>query len=358
MSETFRIPDLDLSSDATPGVPLVIIDLEQFRGAAPEMIEHAAGAIGDAIAPVVVVSRHAVPDGLEPITTAATFTLTTNPDADHDPRLVQVSDPDTAVARLRAAVEHAPRAAVACGQLLRQTTQLATTPALAAEAATYSMLLGGPEFATWYANRKPRHPPVRPDRDLVRLERTGDRLSITLDHAERRNALSTAMREELLAAVQLADLDTSITTVEIAGGGPAFCSGGDLDEFGRATDPTAAYLVRLDRAPWRLLDHIADRLLVRLHGACIGAGAEMAAFAGTVHADRGTFFEFPEVRMGLVPGAGGTVSVPRRIGRWRSAWLMLTGERLSAQTALMWGLVDQLTEADPELTAGCNHRRP
>lgn len=70
----------------------------------------------------------------------------------------------------------------------------------------------------------------------------------------------------------------------------------------------------------------------------------MAAFAGTVIAAPGTFFRFPEVRMGLVPGAGGTVSVPRRIGRWRAAWLMLTGERLSAEAALRWGLVDRLTD--------------
>jgi enoyl-CoA hydratase/carnithine racemase len=50
--------------------------------------------------------------------------------------------------------------------------------------------------------------------------------------------------------------------------------------------------------------------------------------------------------MGLVPGAGGTVSVPRRIGRWRAAWLMLTGTRLDAGTALRWGLVDEIDDHD------------
>jgi enoyl-CoA hydratase/carnithine racemase len=49
--------------------------------------------------------------------------------------------------------------------------------------------------------------------------------------------------------------------------------------------------------------------------------------------------------MGLVPGAGGSVSVPRRIGRWRAAWLMLTGDRLPAATALPWGLVDEIRQA-------------
>jgi enoyl-CoA hydratase/carnithine racemase len=54
------------------------------------------------------------------------------------------------------------------------------------------------------------------------------------------------------------------------------------------------------------------------------------------------WFELPEVGMGLVPGAGGTVSLPRRIGRQRTAWLALSGARLDADTALAWGLVDEI----------------
>jgi enoyl-CoA hydratase/carnithine racemase len=74
----------------------------------------------------------------------------------------------------------------------------------------------------------------------------------------------------------------------------------------------------------------------------VGAGIELPAFARRVVADRGAFFELPEVGMGLVPGAGGTVSLPRRIGPQRTAWLALTGRRLDAETALSWGLVDDL----------------
>jgi hypothetical protein len=124
--------------------------------------------------------------------------------------------PDLTGERLRAAVERSPRAAIACGQLLRQTFPVRTGAGLAAEAAAYSTLLGGPEFARWLA------------------------------------------------------------------------------------------------------------------------------YAGKVVADPGAFFALPEVGMGLVPGAGGSVSAPRRIGRWRAAWLMLTGDRLPAATALRWGLVDEI----------------
>jgi enoyl-CoA hydratase/carnithine racemase len=102
----------------------------------------------------------------------------------------------------------------------------------------------------------------------------------------------------------------------------------------------AAYLVRLSRAPWRVIDRIAAKVTVTAQGACIGAGTEMTAYAGRVIAATDAFFAPPEVHMGLVPGAGGSVSVPRRICRWRAAWLMLTGDRLPATMALRWGLVD------------------
>jgi enoyl-CoA hydratase/carnithine racemase len=178
----------------------------------------------------------------------------------------------------------------------------------------------------------------------VAVTRDGGRLSIVLNVPERRNAFSADVRESLLDAVLLAEADESIESVELRGAGPAFCSGGDLDEFGTATDLVAACLVRLSRAPWRVIERIAPKVTVFAHGGCVGAGTEIAAYAGRVIAAPDAFFALPEVQMGLVPGAGGSVSVVRRIGRWRAAWLMLTGDRLPASTALRWGLVDEIAQ--------------
>jgi enoyl-CoA hydratase/carnithine racemase len=249
--------------------------------------------------------------------------------------------PEPAVERVREAVLRSPRAAIACGQLVRQTAVLGTGEGLAAEAAAYSLLLGGSEFGRWLGQRgaaRPRTPAAEP----VLVRRDGARLSIVLNVPERRNAFSAAVREALLDAVLLAEADETIESVELSGAGPAFCSGGDLDEFGTATDLVAAWLVRLSRAPWRVIDRIASKVTVHAHGACVGAGTEIAAYAGRVVAAPDAFFALPEVRMGLVPGAGGSVSVVRRIGRHRAAWLMLTSERLPAPTALRWGLVDEI----------------
>jgi len=238
-------------------------------------------------------------------------------------------------------VLRSPRAAIACGQLVRQTAVLGTSEGLAAEATAYSLLLGGTEFRRWLGQRGPARPRT-PAAEPVLVRRDGARLSIALNVPERRNAFSAAVREALLDAVLLAEADETIESVQLSGAGPAFCSGGDLDEFGTATDLVAACLVRLSRAPWRVIDRIAPKVTVYAHGACVGAGTEMAAYAGRVVAAPDAFFALPEVRMGLVPGAGGSVSVVRRIGRWRAAWLMLTGDRLPAATALRWGLVDEI----------------
>jgi enoyl-CoA hydratase/carnithine racemase len=81
---------------------------------------------------------------------------------------------------------------------------------------------------------------------------------------------------------------------------------------------------------------------VIVHGACVGAGVELPAFAGRVVARPDARFRLPEVAMGLVPGAGGTVSIPRRIGRQATALLALTGDTIDAPTALALGLVDEI----------------
>ncbi|MFJ1456409.1 enoyl-CoA hydratase/isomerase family protein [Nocardia sp. N2S4-5] len=337
---------IDLGPDGQPGEPLVVLEPRRPHDLSAAEAVRLAAVAERAVPLVVTVLREPPPPQLRPLLSASTLTLVDQPVSERWQQVVTVPDVGAALDTLRRAVDHATRAAIACGHLLRQTAALPTTPALAAEAAVYSMLLGGSEFARWLAERGPARADPTPGGEPVRVRRDGAALSVTLDRPRRRNALNARMREELLAALAVADADPAIESVELSGAGPAFCSGGDLDEFGTATDLVAAYLVRLDRAPWAVMDRIAGRLTARVHGACIGAGAEMASFAGTVIAAPDTYFQFPELSMGLVPGAGGTVGVPRRIGRWRAAWLMLTGEPVPVRTALEWGLVDRLAETE------------
>ena len=127
------------------------------------------------------------------------------------------------------------------------------------------------------------------------------------------------MRDELAQSLSVAVVDESISSVVLRGNGPSFCSGGDLDEFGTRPDPATAHMTRLARSPARLIHQLAARTIVQLHGAAFGGGIEIAGFAGVVEAHPDTRIALPEVGLGLIPGAGGTVSLTHRIGRQRTA---------------------------------------
>lgn len=241
--------------------------------------------------------------------------------------------------RLMSSVAARPKAAAALALLLRN-VRGGKEDGLVAESAVYSMLQAGPEFATWRAGRSvsaPRSEVGAP----VTVARDGDRLTVTLSRPDRHNALNAAMRDALAEALA-AGLADPTATVLLQGDGPSFCSGGDLAEFGTAPDPATSHLVRLTRSPAALAARLGPRLEAHVHGACIGAGVELAAFASQVVAHPDTVFSLPELTLGLIPGSGGTVSLPARIGRHRTAWLALSGERIGAAQAQRWGLVDQI----------------
>ncbi len=247
--------------------------------------------------------------------------------------------------RLVAEIHASPEAAIGLVQLLRSGEALSLADAVVAESWVYSLLQNGRRYAQWLGERRPPTPRPAPTGDVVRLERHGDLLRVTLDRPEVRNAFSARLRDELVAALHLVALDPGIERVELRGSGLAFSSGGDLGEFGTAPDPLTAHAIRTTRSVGLGLARHATRITTFVHGTCVGAGVELPAFTGEVIAHSGTTFRLPEVAMGVVPGAGGTSSIPRRIGRHRTAALALSGLLIDATTALRWGLVDRIDDA-------------
>ena len=233
-----------------------------------------------------------------------------------------------------------PLAAEVLDEVLACSADLPVADALVVESLAYSMLLAGPDFATWLARRERR--PVPPSEHPVLVRRACDGLRITLNRPERRNAFGAAVREGLLDALAVAEADADLAVVVLEGAGPSFCSGGDLDEFGTTRDPVYAHRIRVERSVGLTVHRLRDRVRPVLHGACVGAGIEIPAFADHVVARADTTFRLPEIAMGLIPGAGGTVSMTRRIGRERLSWLARTGQAIDATTALAWGLVDEV----------------
>jgi enoyl-CoA hydratase/carnithine racemase len=274
----------------------------------------------------------------------ATFSLTEAQCADR--RVVTVESVREAIDELQERCQRWPIAAAVCEDVLRAFRPAASTYlGVITESLAYSTLQAGPEFDRWLADRGPATVPEQAD--PVVAERDGDTLRVRFNRPQRHNAFSTDARAALLEALEVARLDHAVTEVVLAGNGPSFCSGGDLAEFGSFTDPASAHLARTRHSPALVLDEITARLgtscRAEVHGRVLGSGLEMAAFCGHVTALPDSVLGLPELTLGLLPGAGGTVSITRRIGRWRTAYLVLSGRTIDAATALDWGLVDAIS---------------
>ncbi|MCV7359371.1 enoyl-CoA hydratase/isomerase family protein [Mycolicibacterium fluoranthenivorans] len=272
-----------------------------------------------------------------------TFTLTES--SSEDPRLITVDSVEQAVTELTERCARWPQAAAVCDDVLRALDPAAPAfGGVITESLAYSTLQAGPEFGRWLAGRGPVQMPVLPD--PVQAERAGDTLFVRFNRPQRHNAFTTDARAALLEALEVARLDDGITEVVLTGNGRSFCSGGDLAEFGTFDDPASAHLARTRYSPALVLDELAGRLGPRcravVHGQVLGSGLEMAAYCGHVRCHPDAVLGLPELALGLIPGAGGTVSITRRIGRWRTAYLVLSGRTIDARTARAWGLVDEI----------------
>ena len=330
-----------LATDGVVDAPLLIVDLDRPVSAAT--IDRARTRIAASDRLLVGVRRG------QGSSHNAVFDLIDGLDAtivgsdSDDRRIICAADPDQCLSTLSEAVKRNTHAALILGQVLRLADDLPIAHAIDIESLAYSTLLGGPGFRRWLHERGPRPMPPPARQEPVLMRRDGSRLRITLNRPERRNAYGAEVRDGLVEGLRLAAHDPSITTIVLDGAGPSFSAGGDLDEFGTTPDLATAHLIRTRAGAARSMAQLADKIEARVHGTCVGAGIEVPAFADRVIATPEAMFRLPELSMGLIPGAGGCVSIPRRIGRWRTFWLCTTGSTLDAPTALAWGLIDRIT---------------
>lgn len=281
--------------------------------------------------------------GVLPDVNAAHFDvlLTTATDAAAPWVFVSPERLDAHVGQLANAVRDCPVAATMLCRVLRQTEAVPFVAGLEIESLAYSALLGGAEFAQWREKASPQ-PIPHSEEPLVIVERDADVVTLTLNYPDAQNAMTAAMRDALYAALANVLDDPSAPDVVLQGAGKCFSTGGALGEFGTATDLAEAHVVRTLRSCAVLLDRLGPRATVRLHGACVGSGLEVPAAAALRTATADAWFQLPELRMGLIPGAGGTASVARAIGRHRTAWMLLSAKRIDARQALAWGLVHEI----------------
>lgn len=185
----------------------------------------------------------------------------------------------------------------------------------------------------------------------ILLENDGHIGTITLHRPEVMNAVNQAMIDELRDALAIIDKDTELRVLIITGAGKAFQAGADIAELGAMTP---MQLLRWNEGLVRInasLEALRQPVIAALNGAAIGGGLELALACSLRVAAAGVKLALPEVKLGIIPGAGGTQRLPRLIGKGRATKMILTGETIRAEQAESMGLVDQVAPAGEALNA-------
>ena len=183
---------------------------------------------------------------------------------------------------------------------------------------------------------------MRPFETLI-YEKEDSVARISLARPAVLNAYNIQMRDDFSEALAAVSDDPEVRALLITGEGRGFCAGADLTEFGSAPSQVIARQVRWQRDVWGQMVNLDKPIVVAVHGYCIGSGLEIALLGDLRLAAEDTVFAMPEVRLGMIPAAGGTQTIPRIARPSQAMELLLTGRRFTAQEARSMGLVTRLS---------------
>lgn len=188
--------------------------------------------------------------------------------------------------------------------------------------------------------------------NLVELHFEDQTAILTLNRPAQRNALNRAVISELGANIAMLSGRKDLRAVILRGEGKAFAAGADIAEMEAMTPSQAEQFSRLGQRIFTAFENLPQPTIALVHGFALGGGLELAMACDVRIAAQGAQFGQPEVALGVLPGFGGSQRLPRMIGQARALYLLLTGDRIDAQTALSYGLVQQVVPEDGLLEAG------
>ena len=188
---------------------------------------------------------------------------------------------------------------------------------------------------------------IRPNLENVLYEKKGLIAYVTVDRPKVLNALNTPTWTDLKAAFEDAKADASVRGVILTGAGDkAFIAGADIGELAHLSAYEAEESSRFGQAVLDLIENLGKPVIAAINGFALGGGCETAmACTMRISVEHARFGQ-PEVKLGLLPGGGGTQRLPRLVGKGRALQLILTGETISAQEAYRIGLVNEVVSAD------------
>lgn len=191
------------------------------------------------------------------------------------------------------------------------------------------------------------------DRQTILLERESDGIAvITVNRPDKLNALNAGTIAALDGVLREAAADDAVRVVILTGAGEkAFVAGADIAELAKMGPVDGVQVSRAGQETFRFLERMRKPVIAVVNGFALGGGLELAMACHIRIASTKAKFGLPEVKLGIIPGYGGTVRLPRLVGRGRALELMLTGDMIDAQEALRIGLVNRVEEPDALLEA-------
>lgn len=175
-------------------------------------------------------------------------------------------------------------------------------------------------------------------------------LQIILNRPAQLNALSREVLERLDTIIKEAKADKSVKAVLLTGDGKAFCAGADIKQLAALNSSEGLIFAKFGQAVFNSLELLGKPSLAAIQGFAFGGGCELAMAATLRIATKTCVFGQPEVKLGVIPGFGGTQRLSRLIGKGRALEICLTGRRFSAEEAFQWGFLNEMTTEENLLT--------
>jgi enoyl-CoA hydratase len=188
-----------------------------------------------------------------------------------------------------------------------------------------------------------------PDQQYILVDREAPIAVVTINRAEKLNALNWTLVAELADRLEELDRDEVIRCIVLTGAGnKAFAAGADIGEM---SGKGAVDMLLGGFDAWDRIRRVATPMIAAVGGYALGGGNELAMHCDMIVASENAKFGQPEIKIGVMPGAGGTQRLARTVGKFRAMELVLTGDPITAHEAHQWGLVNRVVPEGQHLDA-------
>ena len=178
--------------------------------------------------------------------------------------------------------------------------------------------------------------------ETILYKKEGSLVKVTLNRPDRGNALNRKLTEELEKAIEIVEKDSEAKVLILSGEGKGFCAGADTSEINFDSVQATEAFIKMFQVLFNRLEDIEKPTIASINGFAVGGGCELALACDVRIASDKASIGVPEIKMGFLPGAGGTQRLPRLVGPGNALEMLFTGEKLDAHQAYRIGLFNKV----------------